>query len=282
MQRRAKGIIAKPMPSYWYNIRDTIPREGDSDNVIKQKNFNKRIVAANKPYFMMYVYPELRRKNNQYEKNSERGAIARFGSFGIQSIEDLRQYENKTPEMVEYLTYYERYKPVGDNNCIVNRICHLFESTFDGYLTSRYKQPDFDYSILKSNVGYSKYTYAAIYQLYCSYTKKFAALTRQSKLNKYNSVERNQSYHNMVAWFKKECSIICCNEKELCDIVIDICYSSKAAKQFAWDVCGQVIIDNLLERNNGVIHYPLKTDEVGEFEYCGERFIMQEKDVVNE
>ena len=61
---RAKGIIAKPMPKYWYSYRECIPRENDTQEEARQKEFNRKIVASEKPYFMKYVYPALKSKYN--------------------------------------------------------------------------------------------------------------------------------------------------------------------------------------------------------------------------
>ena len=35
----------------------------------------------------------------------------------------------------------------------------------------------------------------------------------------------------------RKCVEICPNEDELCNIVLDICYTTNNSKQFAWDVC---------------------------------------------
>ena len=51
-----------------------------------------------------------------------------------------------------------------------------------------------------------------------------------------------------------------------------------AIQQFAWDVCGDVIIENLLEKNNYVISYPTQ-DESGDVEFNGFRFSMVQKQV---
>ena len=66
---------------------------------------------------------------------------------------------------------------------------------------------------------------------------------------------------------------ICSNEQELCDIVLDLCYKTDGLKQFAWDIAGDIIIENLLIRNNYTITYP---ECVGnEFEFGGKMFTMQ-------
>lgn len=274
---RAKGIIAKPMPRYWYNLRDNIANDEDDVLTKEVKEFNHKIAAAKKPYFMTYVYPALRKQNNTYMKNNDYKVIMKFANYGIHSIKELYEYEPKTPEMVELLEYYERHIPVGYNPCIVNRICWIFENTFDGYLSKKYVQPHFDYSILKSNVEYSQKNYNSILAIYKEYQKRLDAFQKKMRSEKIDSFDCWQKRTTFIDWFKKECEQICSNENELCDIVIDICYKSEKTKQFAWDICGDTILQNLLKLNNNVVHYPQLTDENGDFEYCGENFIIKEK-----
>ena len=74
--------------------------------------------------------------------------------------------------------------------------------------------------------------------------------------------------------FKSECEAICPNEDELCDIVLDLCYPTNKSKQFAWDICGDVFIRNLLKLNNGIISYPTLFKD-GDIEYGGNKFVME-------
>lgn len=83
----------------------------------------------------------------------------------------------------------------------------------------------------------------------------------------------------MINHFRKQCFEICPSEEEMCNIVLDLCYQSENSKKFAWDVCGDVIIKNLLQRNDNVIHFPQVVSGDGEFEYCGRRFAMKELEV---
>ena len=272
---RAKGIIAKPMPSYWYNIRDNYVKDDDDEETAIRKNFNRRIAAVNKPYFMTYVYPALRTQNNTYNANSDNGAKMRFSSYGIYSIDDLRKYEPKTQEMIDCLAHHEDI--VGRNPCVVNKICWIFEKAFDGYLSKKYKQPDFDYDILKSHVGYTQKCYNDIYGIYRTYQHRLDSFQKKARIEKLDTFDCWQQRMLLVCMFKKECEIVCSNENELCDIVLDICYRNDKAKQFAWDVCGDTILNNLLNANGRIIHFPKLVDDGGEFEYCGEKFAMCEK-----
>lgn len=276
---RAKGVIAKSMPEYWYSVRDNMPKENDTEDDLKEKEFNLKITAANKPYFMTYVYPKLKKQNRNYIKNSDYGAIMRFSSYGIQSVQDLYDYEPKTPEMTEYLNYYEKYIPVGNNACIVNRICWVFEDIFGSYAAAKRYIPPFDYSILKSNVEYSKKNYNDILSIYNDYQKRIDNYMKTKRTEKQDNNSYFDEHYKFVESFKRKCEEICTNEDELCDIVVDICYSAEHSKQFAWDVCGEKIIENLLKRNNYIIHFPKLAEGNGDFEYCGESFVMSEKDV---
>lgn len=270
---KVKGIIAKPMPKYWY---DKTACNKLPDTTKEQKHFKElclKIVAENKPYFMRYVYPDLMIKYNKYINDTNSKCIREFKM----SMSDLIEKPNKTIREKEFIDYYNRLMPVGNNPCTVNRISWLFENIFKSYLAKYDRYDDFDYSILKSGVEYSKSDYQRIAQIKCEYedsVKYYQQLANKQRLDK-DEVSVNRSI--MLQKFKSQCEEICPNEKELCDIVIDMCYSSSKSKQFAWDVCGEVIIKNLLQKNNYMVHYPVLVESDGEFEFGGEQFIICQK-----
>lgn len=274
---RAKGIIAKPMPEYWFSIRDNIVKEDDDADVARDKAFNRNITAALKPYFMTYVYPSLRKKNNTYLTNSNCSANLMFEEFGISSIQDLQDYEPKTKDMKVFLDYYKRFMPVGNGACVVNRICWIFENIFDGYLSKKYVQPQFDYTILKTDAEYNNKTYNLLLQIYQEYKNRLDAFQSKTKNERIDSFDILQQKQVLANWFKRTCEEICPNEDELCNILLDMCYQSEKSKQFVWDICGEKIISNLHKKNNGVIHYPVKVKENEDFEYCGEKFKISKK-----
>jgi len=273
------------MPPEWYTVRECIAKDGDTEEEKKRKEFNRRIAAYRKPYFMTYVYPKLRSDYKVYLKNNEKGAVRRFCGYGIRSLDDLIRYEPKTDEMKEFLRFYEDQKPVGENECVVNRISRIFEKQFNGALrkTEKTLRADgFDYSILKSGVVYSKKNYDKILLLYRDYCDKVARFEKRKKTEKIDNYDSFINMKLLSDWFRSECYKICCNEDEMCDIVLDICYGREKTKQFAWDMCGEIIVKNLLRRNGGIAFYPKLTDEDGEFIYGGNRFVMQEIKIAEE
>jgi hypothetical protein len=129
---------------------------------------------------------------------------------------------------------------------------------------------------MKSGVEYSQFQYVKISDIYKEYqlrTKEYRKEMRDKKVDKYDAIEQHMI---LVDYFKQECAKICPNENELCDILLDMCYQSESSKQFVWDMCGDIILQNLLKKHDGLISYPKLVDEQGEFEYCGEQFIMQQ------
>lgn len=274
---RAKGIVAKPMPSYWYSVRDNMIKDGDSNEIMQFKAFNRKIAAVNKPYFMTYVYPSLRTKNNTYVKNSNYGVAMRFATQGIFNIDELRAYEPKTQEMIDYLDYHEKFTPVGHNPCIVNRVCKICEEAFDSCKISASDSPDFDYSILKNNISYSPNTYSSVLAVYQDYQKRMSVFMERKRTEKLDPNTLFYERERFAKYFKMRCEEICTNEKELCNIVLDICYQTEKSKQFAWDICGDVILNNLLENNNNMICFPKMVEGNGDFEYCGKQFTMCEQ-----
>lgn len=267
---KAKGIIARPMPKYWYDKSACNKLPDDTDEKKHFKELCLNIVAENKPYFMKYVYPDLMAKYSKYLKDTNSKCIREFKMTLI----DLINKPNKTIPEKEFIEYYKKLMPVGDNPCTINRIAWLFEDTFKTYLSNYIKTKEFDCSILKSGVEYSKNDYNKIAKIKSEYdesVKYYQQLANKQRLDKEEvSVNRNM----MLLKFKAKCEEICSNDKELCDIVIDLCYSSSKSKQFAWDICGEVMIDNLLEKNDHTINYPVRVETNGEFEFGGEQFVM--------
>lgn len=264
---RAKGIIAKPMPEYWYSYRAIDKSDTNCE-------LNKRIVAPYKPYFMVYVYPNLKAKYNKYLKDNEKSAIKKFyAKYGVASIEDLANYDHKTDEMTEFLSHYETDRKIGLNDCIVNRICENIEHEFPNSSVSRRTRKEFDWSILKSGVSYSKYDYEKIKALYDQHRYETDAFMRECREHGTADGFGGYTQDDFRKRFKAMAFQICSNENELCDIVLDLCYQNESSKQFAWDIAGDVIIKNLLVRRDYNIEYPLRGGN--DFEYQGEYFSMK-------
>lgn len=259
---KTKGIVAKSMPKYWYDKRAC-----DKDE------YNLSVLADKKPYFMCYIYPQLMSRYKLYQKNTNKKSIRLFGL----TIDELVALEEKTEEQREFLKYYYQLMPVGMNDCALNKIAKIVECEFNNN-AQRVANPDFDYSILKSDTEYNQQRYNAVKKIYDTYVQTIQNYKQVSKRTRIDNEDAVLLRALMIDYFKRECFKACNNQYELTNIVLDICYTSNKSKQFAWDVCGRTIIENLLKKNNYIIQYPTQ-DEDGYIDFGGEKFVMAEKDV---
>ena len=269
---RAKGIIAKPMPESWYNRRANIVTSDDNEEEVGRKNLDMSIVADKKPYFMIYVYPHLKKEYSLYHKNADFESYTYFDK-GVDELE-TEDEKNWTDEEKKFIKYYKILMPVGCNPCVVNRISWLFENEFNGYLSKLNNADVFDYKILKSDTLYSSKNYRQVLQLYNEYIMMMDTLHKRMRVERFDDV--NLERKKIVDYVQAECLKVCTNEEELCNIILDICYTKETSKQFAWDICGEQIVKNLLRKNGFELSYPeLSDNESTDFTYMGYGFGMK-------
>jgi len=271
---KTKGIIAKPRPKSWFDYNSNKIKDTDSEAIKKTKYFYKSIVADKKPYFMKYIYPQTMKQFNDYIESSNQKCLCEFKL----TIDELKRKPNKTTQEIEFLSYYDKRFPVGNHACVINKICWKFEDKFDGYLSSFKQNNEFDYSILKSDISYNDNTYKTIYKIYQDYIDKVQKFQQTVKRERLKDEEVTESRISFVNAFKEECEKVCPDEKQLANIVLDMCYSTNKSKQFAWDVSGNVFINNLLEKNKYIINYPEEYVN-GDIEFGGLTFKMNKKQI---
>ena len=276
---RIKGIDFHDMPKEWFDFKACKP-EVDEDGVIiddeetlKRKEFNMRIVANKKPYFFIYIYPELKREYvgiyNVYDE------LCR-ADFNMK-LNELIKKENKNEKELEFLNSFYISSPVTDNKCTMNKICHAIEEEFDGY-KKHLKSDNFDYSILKSNKDYMTSDYNAIIRIFKEYTKEVEDFKKATKKERKEKDEIKERIKLIQEEFKKKCIIKCPNEEDLTNILIDLIYSKNTTKQFAWIICGKQIIKNLLSKNDNIVNY-VEMSEHGEHIYKGYKFELKQMKV---
>ncbi len=222
---KAKGIIAKPMPREWYD-RHHIQKIEDE----RERAFQFSILADKKPYFMRYIYPNLKKDYDAYIKNTNKKSMREF-SLPLDALltkdkADLTQKES------EFLQYYHAFMPVGIGDCVVNRICRKVEAEFTGYLRKKKNTPLFDCKILKSGVRYSAAQSKAVAQLLEEYNKRMRAYVVLSKKERISAEEAAAHMQLLGKEFRSLCDVACSNSLVLCDILLDLCYQKEATKGF--------------------------------------------------
>ena len=110
---KAKGIQSGPMPKHWYDRRAA--DEMDDEEL---REFNLRIAASKKPYFMRYIYPSLMRDYNAYNKHISGKCVMTFRRH----VSELAG-GNSDDEQESFRHYADVMTPVSNLDCVTNRIC---------------------------------------------------------------------------------------------------------------------------------------------------------------
>ena len=263
------------MPRSWYDYHaNALPPEPTEEDIAR-RDFNLRILADKKPYFMRYIYPTLMKQYKTYMKNVETKCAREFRMC----LDELLAIapEDRTEEQANFVAYYEKRLPVGVGNCVMNRICRRFESEFDGKMKLWCEEP-FDYTIMRSEAEYTDRQYSQIKKIYDEHNdwmKEFSIRRKNERVD--------QDDHGDVklwqTWFKQQCFGINNNGYAVCNIILDMCYKNSGSKEFVWDISSHYVLSNLANRHGGMMQYPVR-DENGDIEYGGARFAMHETEWV--
>lgn len=254
------------MPRYWHD-RFSASKLGTEEDA----EFNRTIAAEKKPYFMRYIYPDLMKKFNTFDKNTNRNSLREF-EMTVNELLSM-DHDKMTDRQKEFVKFYYYRMPVSFNNGVMNRICKRFEKEFDGYIGRHNAEVDFDYRIMRGDAEYTQRQYTQIKKLYEEYNRRIRNYEIISDSERTDKSSAQNAIYVMNEEFKKDCLAICPNSKSLCNIILDICYTKSSTKRFAWSMCGSDIIDNILYGNDMTIQYP-EIDCNGDIYFCGNRFSM--------
>lgn len=271
----AKGIkIEYGFPKSWILQKPNMISDKDTEEEKQRKEFYQTLVCDKKPYFFIYVYEHLKKEYNKLKRDEDKRCLKAFGKT-LQEVLD----NPETQEEKDTVFYYNRKKIIDESPSVMNKIAWFVEEEFKKFSLPKPKKDEY-IDLLKSDKPYSKATYGKILPLYEEYVKTVRSLNNKFLLNKTSSSEKTLIRETSFNELKIKMLSICSNEEELCNILIDICYkNSKNSKHFAWTMCGEQIIKNLLDKNENKVNYPILTeDEEFDFEYKGYKFKMFTKE----
>jgi len=262
---KAKGILPIPMPKEWHSYVANIIKPEDSEEIQAKKSFNQKICAHKKPYFFMYNYDSERINYKKFidEVNSKSMSL-----YGI-SFEDMLKMDNLDGDMGKFAQYCLLKCPIDMSPSTMNRICWKIEKEFSENFSC--EDCVFDYTIYKSKNDIKKSSYAEIKAICEKYLMDLKALNCRKTNNDEERKILLEDKDRLLEILTEDIVSICPNEEELCDILLDICYGGKMSKSIVWDICGDQIIRNMLEKHNYMLTYPEKSNDA-DFCCCGIRF----------
>jgi len=258
---KAKGIEARAMPKHWHDRRAAAAIEEEG-----LQEFNLRIVASKKPYFMRYIYPNLMKDYNAYIKSTDGKSVMEFRRR-------VGELADGGDEQDTFKHYAGVMTPVSSLDCVTNRICRRVESVFSDKVIL-VQGGEFDPGILKSgNAEYSQTHYKAVKVVYEDFRKFWQAEAIASKLVRRTGEEVYSKKMVVNPYFRALVYGACSNMDTLLDILIDLCYTTNVSKQFVWDMALDALLARLLKGSGGKI-VMFTECEPGEAEviWCGKGY----------
>lgn len=213
---KLKGIIAEPMPKHWYDYHKC------------SNDFDRKICADKKPYFMIYIYEDYKTKYNKYIKEAYKTKKILYG--------------DNEPD-AEFIDYYNRKMPFGMGNCAMNRICWYIEQEFEGIVIKRKSKSTFDYTVIKKDIPYSSALSEYVIELNSEYIKLMKNYSKNSDLMEKG--ERTKTLNDIKKYIKAQAKKIIPDEEMLCDIVLDLIYTGKCNRAFGFELAGNIIVSRL-------------------------------------
>ena len=264
-----KGIKMTPMNNQWNSLSECLPSEGDDEEIATLKEFNKRICAHRKPFFFIYRYNTTKAKYDKYVKNVNSKLKLKYHT----TLDEILVRDDLPQELQREKEYFFNKCPVDMSPGTVNRIAWAVNKKFDYF--EKLPAAQFDKEVIKSGVVYDKSDFYKVADVYKEY--KSSIMNLNKKINTDEITEDESAFDMSVLNFiyKSKFYEVCPNAKMLCDILIDLLYDKFNSKGVVWDMCGDVIIENLLSKSGGFIEYPEVVDNNADFKCCRKAFKMK-------
>ena len=268
----AKGIEYRPVPKEWYDYKINKIREDDDEETIKIKEFNQRILANKKPYFMIYNYDKLKAEYGKYYRANNEVCKIKFNM----TVEELRDKQDKTEEEQKAYEAFALGCPVNVSPSVINRIAWHIEKHFAD--KSLFKIESFDKEKLKTpNINYSTTLYNKVKILREEYSKMMDVLAKASKESFMDGDSFDTASKMLQEDLIYDILVECKTIQVATNVLVDICYADNKSKDLLWELCAEQMIKNLIANGYDKLHFPIK-DEDGDITFKGIKFRMEEVD----
>lgn len=265
-----KGIKTKPFPKEWKQW-ERVPEDWSEDRKQEQWFYNN-LVEKRKPYFFVYIYPELKLEYEKYIKDTNHVCRCTFGC----SMNELKNKPNKTNVEKNFVKTYYNNMPVTKTNCTMNKLAWMVED-----VDYEYRYPK---NTPKENAELAKVLSSGEYKINKIKYEEIKAIYNQWAGHIYDKNEvkeyfdrdiEDQMGEDIIAYreiIQARLEQVISNSQELADYLIRLCYmdSSKYSKTFCWTFGIEGIVKTLKEKKyykDSLV--PIETTENDGIEYLG-------------
>ena len=259
---KTKGLIVKPFPKHWTRWNR---RKKDNEEFNKRIPFYNSILVDKRPYFMRWLYSDYNRKYKIHKDKYDLFYVAKFGK----NLDDILFKNDLTPDERIALDKYNRYVPLLDSNCLINRICHYMESKIKELKEGVVKNPSrrnieilWNNKIVKDGaVSYRQKIkkMEKLYREYKSGKRSFSGITDEKGSQKYKTLDQYSKYIRYRA-----ISTISPDVSELANLALDMCYTVSGDKSFLWNVFSDGLIENVMlnKQEKNVVPFLQKNGDI--------------------
>jgi len=218
----------------------------------------KKLVADKRPYFTRYLYDSYDKKYRQHLESYNKYAWSHFH----RDMDEIILDNNRNRKEQEFLDRYYKYSFFLFSKSPMNKVCWHMEKELDKIHTDvEHKRISFDYSKLYSTPLFVP-DEANLKKVKFLLSKYISA--KRAFRKTYNSVlKRDIGF--IISEIGKDALEIA-SGKELGNLGVYMISQSQRADSFVWNVLGDYVIDNVLDRYGRQVEIPIK-DEYGDIEF---------------
>ena len=264
-----KGIVTK-----WVKYQSPVENESEDERL--ERELNNRILMDKHPYFFKNLYSRTGKDYKEYIKKQEMLCLQLLDV----TLDELLNKSELTEDEQRFVTNFERYSPIIDSDCVMNKLCKHIESV-DFNIRSLLKNESEDdyYKIFVDNLdGLDDLVYKKLKNEYENY------MTSVRSLLSNNSDDNDKGDFTNVKLKQKELSRslfeICSNSLELVKYMTRLFFIDKpnSNKDLYWELVGDYIVKDLVSKVQ-TVNVPV-VDLNGEINYLNEKYTIKEVDLI--
>lgn len=267
---KAKGIISNPMPDHWHSRRACVNKfRGDEDEL----QFQLRICADKKPYFMMYIYPALGKLVRKYEASVKFAAQQKFQ----QNYELLmeKNADELTDEEAGFVVSADYNAPVNYGSCTMNRLCWMVEDQFPRTAT-RQPKPEFNPSLVVDEGFDIKQVNKNFLKRLGDIVREYGILIRQEMKTSGDFDESNTNWFSAI--FERQLSMLSDDVRLVSNVLAAKYYDKEWVRCMIWGKCPWTLLPAIAARSAAAYAPVVSID--GEIAYAGEQYTMKPTEVI--
>lgn len=270
-------------PKHWFDLKECEKLDCSEEEKLYQKSI---CTGGKKPYFMKYQpqATDTRKlcKNIQHQFEFRAGCL-----WGLTLKELLKiPVAQRTEDQKNVIEYWQgKYPHYMMDDSVQHRMCLATEEALKNVNVGFNQCQDCSELLKYNNIPVDKDVEAKITGLLFEYKGKMNLLHNKKRFGDKDKIREafNDGIKKLREELRADILDLCSDKKVAINSLINVAYEKRKNNTLTgivWDLFGQEIIENLLEKNNYWVQIPVQ-DEHGDKVYRGKRFTIVEKQIRN-